>query len=298
MLFALSFAVLVSANESPNSLFQEKIEVRVGAEIISTIDLRTMEDNLKPLMSSASPAKVQERARDILIEQALIRLHLRRNEMENAIEVEVEKRINAMTSDKNFQALLEAKHTSLDRVRAGLKIQLEKSQFMNLLRRSVTKNPDLNDLKAHFQGLPESSRRNFEVELSECFIPFATSPSEAKQRAEFFIKNPKKFSDCVKEISRSPSAGNGGKIGNFAWGSLPEEIESKVAHLKANEVALIQRPDGIQLLKVEKNKTLGLVTFEMAKDRIREQLDTQILEQEYQKTLADIRANTFIKIQS
>lgn len=298
MFFNLLIISLIAANEPSKNIFREKIEVHVGSEIITTTDLELMVENLRPLMAGASETDIWRRARDIAIDQKLMSIQLRKNEMSAAIDNEVEKRLNSVSGDKNFKQMLEAKNLTIERFRASLKTQLEKSQFMNLIRRNAAKTPDENDLKMYFKNLPEQAKRNFEIELSECFIPFGAAPQDARQKAEFFVKNPSKFGDCVKNISQSQSAAKGGKIGSFTWGVLPEDVESRVAHLKAGEIALNHRPDGLQLLKVEKSKSLGPVTFELAKDRIREHLENEIWEQEYNRTLSDLRANTFIKIES
>jgi hypothetical protein len=291
-------AFLIQASESPKNILTERIEVRVGTEIISTSDIEIMAENIRPSMNNASEAQVLQKARDMRVDEKLMLIYLRKNEMEAAIDNEVEKRMAALSADKNFGAMLASKNLTMDRFRDGMKLQFAKSQFMNLLRRNVSRNPDENDLKTYFKNMPENAKKNFEIELSECFIPFGDNPKEARTRAEFFLNSPKKFPDCVKNLSQSQSTSRAGKIGTFNWGVLPEEIEARVSHLKAGEIAIVPRPDGIQLLKVEKTKVIGPITFDVAKERIREHIESEILEQEYTKTLADLRANTFIKIES
>jgi hypothetical protein len=288
---------LISANEPPKNLLQrEKIEVRVGSDIIATTDVEIMIEALAPSMQDQPQSAIRSRAIEALVDQKLMGIYLQ--QFGFSVDSEVERRMNTLSANPEFKKMLEVRKMTTDKFRAQLKLQIERAQFENAMRRSLLQTTEEKDLKAYYKNNPEQFKKSFEAELSECLIGYGSDPKAALSKAEFFVNHPTKFSDCVKDLSQGSTASKGGRIGTFSWGVLPEEIEARIIHLKAGEVAMNKRPDGIQLLKVNKMKNLGPVTFEVAQERIRERLESEKLKQEFEKTLSNLRANTFIKIES
>ncbi|MDB5039102.1 MAG: PpiC-type peptidyl-prolyl cis-trans isomerase, partial [Bacteriovoracaceae bacterium] len=281
------------------NLFSEKIEVQVGSEIITTTDLQLMEDAIKAEQPSVNSGSVPKMAKDAAVDQKLISNYL--NQINFPVtDKDVDQRINSIRSAKGiqnsdqFRSLVEASGLTFDRFRAQVKLQMEKMQFMNVVRRSASHTPDETELRAYYKNNADQFQKNIQIDLSECVIPLGKNPKETEEKAAGFINKPKQFDTCVKKESQSPSAAKGGHIGTFGWGVLPEDVEAKVYHLKQGEVAMVRQPGAIQLLKVTKVKDLGPVSFEVAQEKIRERLESEILQKELQKTLSDLRSTTFI----
>jgi hypothetical protein len=79
---------------------------------------------------------------------------------------------------------------------------------------------------------------------------------------------------------------------------LPEFVEKKVFELKPGEVAQIQLPGRIQLLKLISIKNLKPFTFEQLKSKIEAKLEEQSIAAEVDRIMSDLRSNSFVKILS
>ncbi len=307
MFLSLLTFLAISSNE-PTPLMTEKIEVQVGEDIISTFDIDIVVEGLKAEaaarnLSKSDESSLRKKATEFLIDQKLMAAYL--NQLNFGVtERDVDQRINSIRSSsgsqsfEDFKAMLKAQGMSFDRFRMQVKQQMERMQFMGLMKRMASKTIENQDLKAYYQNNAETFKNDVEIELAECLLPLEGDAKIIEEKAEYFVKNPTKFDSCVKNLSKSPSASHSGAIGSFKRGVLPDSIEQKVFSAKAGQVVLIALPRGFQLLKIRTVKNNGPRSFEQVKDHIREQLENSAVEAEMQKTLSDLRTKTFILVKS
>ncbi len=296
--------LLIQANEpkiSSPTLMSEKIEAKVGREIITSSDIQSMMKALS-IASKGEPETVaRKRALDSLIERALVRTYLEKAGAPVS-DQEIDQRINSIkssngiSSNDDFKAMLASQGMTFDQFKEQIRFQLEQMQFINFMRRQAQRTIDDKDLRDFYQKNKEAYASNYEVDLQECVLPYGADPKSAESLATNFQKKPETFDQCVKKYSQSPSTSTGGKIGKFQSGILREDVEKKVFALEKNQVASIHQQNGIQLIKVLTRTSLGAQNFEPVKDRIREKLEGDIIQHEIEKTMADLRASTSIQI--
>lgn len=292
---------LISA---PSTLFTEKIEARVGRQIITSTDVNLAAKQLE--LRAAEPkatATLEKTALDRLIEQALVKEYLAAIQMEVS-EQEVDRRINSIRTSQGIESLddfrrfIEAQGLSFAAFKKQVRDQMEQGQFHQVIQRQSLQTITENEMKAYYANNIQSFQKNYEVELQECLIPFGEEKTKVLKQAEVYQKNPSKFSECVEKFSRSPSRTQAGNLGKFKAGSLREEVEEAVFKLNSNQVAAVDLPGAIQLLKVVSKKDLGPRKYEDIKDELRQALEAERIRKAREKVLSELRASTFIKIES
>lgn len=295
MILSLSLLTLLLGayeTKTPKALISEKIEAKVGREIILSSDLKLMAETLSVSNKTEKPEVLRKKALDTLIERALMRQYLEK--MGFAVtDRDVEQKINAIrasngiSSNDQFRQMLAAQGISFEQFRDQIRSQMENMQFVGVMRRQASRTIDDKDLRAYYQDHKSNFEKNMEVELEECVMAFGSDPAATEKKAQEFKSNPKKFGQCQQ---------NNGPIGKFQSGLLREDIEAEVFKLNPGQVAVIQQPHGLQLLKVLSKKDLGSQPFGAVKEKIREQLESSLVQKEIQKTMVDLRASTYIQI--
>ncbi|MBN8553832.1 MAG: SurA N-terminal domain-containing protein [Deltaproteobacteria bacterium] len=294
----LSFVGIISAFDSKP--LSEKIEARVGSEIITSTDLDLLVEAMKAATPADEKVDFRQKALQALIDQTLMSQYLAKLNMQVS-DRDVDQRINSIRSSNGiqdstqFRELLEKQGMTFERFRTQLRKQMEQMQFANLIRRQAVHTIEDKELLSYYKAHADIYKSTPEIELQECVVPVKKTEAEAIKSAEFYIKNPKKFSECIKKYSDA-SGPNSGALGKFRRGSLREDVEAKVFNLKSGEVTMMKAPNGIQLLKVTKITNLGAQKFEDVKEQIREHIENEIVQKEFQKTLSELKSSTFIKI--
>lgn len=297
-------ALLLIAAPDPSAatpMISEKIEARVGKDIITSSDLLTMTQMLSHSAKSDKSLDLKQKALETLIERSLMRQYLERMGM-SVSDREIEQKIasirqqNGIATNEDFRRMLAFQGLTFDQFREQVRSQMENMQFVNVMRRQAQHTIDEKDMRAFYNANKADYKDNFEVELQECVILTGDNPDAALKQAEAFQKNPSTFDKCVTTLSKAPSAESGGRIGKFQSGLLREDIEHKVFGLTKNQVAIVTQPGAVQLIKVLERKDLGPRSFDAVKDKIRERLEGNIVQKEIQKTIAEMKATTFIQI--
>jgi peptidyl-prolyl cis-trans isomerase C len=258
-----------------------------------------MIETIKVENPQATTKDLHDKALKALVDQALITQFLEK--MGIAVsEREIDQRINSIRAangiqtQEQFRALLEKQGLNFDRFRGQLKRQMETGQFYSFIRRQATRTIEEKDLRAFYQNHNDQFKSTPEVELEECVVPIQSTEKAAEIEAAALAQNSKSFAKCLKKYA--PTNGTSGMLGKFHRGMLREDVEAKVFALKENGIAVLRTKGGFQLLRVAKIKNLGPQKFESVKDTIRESLETEIVQKEYQRMLGELKASTFVKI--
>lgn len=305
MVISLDPQIQVPSSQSIAKKRSEKIEARVGQEIITSTDLDLMIEAIKSDKVNdrlaMDPTALRKRALDTLIDQRLMSIYLNQLNMPVS-DRDVDQRVNAIramngiqTSDQ-FRKLLESQGMSFESFRAQVKRQMEQMQFVNLIRRQSTRTLEEKEIRTYYNDHQKEFAQSKEIELKECVLSAAKNPKLAEKLAGDYVAHPEKFNECVSSHSEGSTKEQGGLLGVFQKGMLRDDIEAQVFTLNLNEVAKIPGESGFQLLKVTKITDLPPQKFEDVKEKIKERLDNEMTQKELQKILGDLRASTFIKI--
>jgi peptidyl-prolyl cis-trans isomerase SurA len=300
---SLFFGLLASPTPAPNlsPVMTEKIEAKVGSEIILTSDVRALVSTLRGVYPNESDEVLTKRALEAHIDRALMRQHLEKVGM-SVSDREVESRIqsiratNGAATNEQFKIMLAAQGLTFEAFREQIKSQIENMQFMSAIRRQSLFTTDEASMRDYYQRNLAEFSENWEIELQECFLDTEALGKDLQKTVQLYVSQPAKFDECVTNLSISPSRESAGKIGKFQQGMLREDIQRRVFPLDKGEVTTVAQAGGVQLLKVVNKINLGPQSFETVKDKIRERLEGAAIQKEMERTMAELRATAFIKI--
>lgn len=248
------------------------------------------------------PEKMQARMRplflDELIDNAVMRKYLaERDAIPTPKEIEAAvdqlRQVAARASSDPDKALQTAGFTE-----AGLREEVTLPlAWQKHVRRVVTQK----SLQAYFQ----KNRDEFDgtkIHAYHIFIKVDTAqPSPELASAEALLKDVREkivagqltFEDAARQHSHGPSATKGGDIGEFAWhGKMPEAFCRVAFRLKKGEISEpFQSPFGVHICTV-----VGRTPGQAALEDVREIILTQMSQDLWKKTAAELRAKSKIEV--
>jgi len=284
--------------------FSERIEARVGQAIITSTDIQLEIENIRQAISQPqSEDTLRKKALENLIDASLVTEYLTRMQMDVS-DQEIERRINSIRTNhgasslEEFRGMLERQGLSFEAFRQSLREQMRMGQFFQAVQRQTLQSVDERDLRSFYDSNLDRFKSHYEIELEECVIPFGENRSRVEALARSFESKTSNFADCVKNHSRTPSAVEGGYLGTIRKGTLREEVEDKIFSANKGEVVNISLPGAVQLLRIRDKRNLGPQSFESVRDEIEQIIQSERIARARDRILADLRATTFIHVDS
>lgn len=287
----------MGAVEGPETIHTEKIEARVGNQIITTSDILHKEQQLQTQYRELTEQELSRKAIEELI-QADLRSQFLEERDAQVTNQEVERQIQQMfraqgiSRPDQYQMILQREGISLQEFRQRIRKQLETQRFMQIAQQQMDSEISEEELQEYYHENADQFDQNFELVLYECTIQ--QQPNQEQNAANIaakFEEDPENFRHCVNDFSKAPSARQGGKLGTFQRGDLREDLEEKVFAADENEVIRIERPMAIQLILVQNKKDLGPQNFEEVREDIKRRLQEEKLQRSMEKTLEEYRSS-------
>ncbi len=122
---------------------------------------------------------------------------------------------------------------------------------------------------------------------------------ETLQEAKGVRKGLKKkdFSKKAGEVSISPEADDGGDLGFFGRGDMPEEFEEVVFSLKVGKISeVVESPYGFHIFMVEEKREGRELGFEDVKERIIDKLVRKEVDREFNKWISSLKKEVKIEL--
>jgi peptidyl-prolyl cis-trans isomerase SurA len=188
--------------------------------------------------------------------------------------------------------------------RSQIRRELETYQVMQAKVRARGKVTD-EDLKNYYQSHPQEFGGDPEVRVRHIFLPLRedASPEEvAKARAEGErvlqrLKTGEDFAKVAKEVSKGPSASDGGDIGWLRRGTVQKALEDAAFALEDGKFSgLVRAGPGLHIVKVEEHRVGGARGFADAKEEIRNRLLEEQLGQTRQQVLDELRKSAVVEV--
>ena len=121
----------------------------------------------------------------------------------------------------------------------------------------------------------------------------------ARQKIEDILANVKAgqdFAELAKQYSECPTNQKGGDLGFFPRGVMVASFEEVAFTLNKDEISgIVETPFGYHIVKVTDKKSQRKVSFEEAKDRLRQELLQQKSSNEINKWISALRTNANIQ---
>jgi parvulin-like peptidyl-prolyl isomerase len=137
-------------------------------------------------------------------------------------------------------------------------------------------------------------RRTEEIKLFQIMV---TEREKLLKIRQELLNQPSRFEEVARRESMSPEAANGGAMGFFEKGMLPQEMESVVFSLKVDEISpIVESPYGFHLFKVTQKRKARMLLLAAVKDEIKNKMLSARLAAAYQDFLSKLRSEVPVRL--
>ncbi len=151
-----------------------------------------------------------------------------------------------------------------------------------------------NEVAGYYEANLKEFQRNEEIQL---FQIMAKDREKLLTIRSELLNQPSRFEEIARSKSVSPEAANGGAMGFFEKGMLPQEMEEVVFSLKVNEISpIVESPYGFHLFKITQKKKSRRLLLAAVKDEIKSKLLSAKLSAAYSQFLQKLKAEVPVRI--
>jgi parvulin-like peptidyl-prolyl isomerase len=137
-------------------------------------------------------------------------------------------------------------------------------------------------------------RKTEEIQLFQIMV---TEREKLLKIRQELLKQPSRFGEVARRESMSPEAANGGAMGFFEKGILPQEMEGVVFSLKVDEISpIVESPYGFHLFKVTQKRKARMLLLAAVKDEIKNKMLSARLADAYQDFLARLKTEVPVRL--
>jgi peptidyl-prolyl cis-trans isomerase SurA len=252
-------------------------------------------------------AKALQAAFDILVSEKLLEGEVKTLQLE-VTDAQVDAALEDIKQRNKFddnmlrQALAE-QGLDLPGFKIRLRKDLETFQVLNYKVRNRVKVTD-EDVKNYYQTHLKEFATEEQVKVRHIFLPVTTAmgaPTEAQVRAEgekvlARLAAGEDFAAVARQVSRGPSAAEGGDLGWLRKGSIQVELERPAFALETGKTTgLVRTRSGFHVLKVEERKSGDAPPLDEVKERVREKLTAEQVETYRKQYLEELRREAAIE---
>lgn len=202
---------------------------------------------------------------------------------------------NQLTEEQMLEVLKQQGISSLEEYKQGFMQQNESIMLLDQLQKSVTNDVTVDEAtaKTYYDEHPDQFKTDEAVRARHILL-------DTEEEAKALLVELKKgadFAEMAKKHSTGPSGPNGGDLGYFSRGDMVVQFEEAAFALQPGEISdVVETKFGFHLIKVEDAQPEAVVTFEEAKDQIREVLAGQEKQQVWKQFMEDLRADAEVEI--
>ena len=292
----------VAATVNGEVVTLSEIEERAGGEYLRAQGLPAGKERDEARTAALRRAFDQIVAEKLLAKQAqALQLEVTEQQVDAAVE-DIKTR-NQFSEEALDRALSEQ---GLDRktFRAQIRRELETYQVLQFKVRGRVKVSD-EDLKNYYQTHPQEFGGEEEVHVRHIFLPLeenAPAADEASVRAQGAkvlqrLKTGEDFARVARDVSKGPSAEDGGDLGWLRRGTIQKALEEAAFALKDGQISgLIRAGPGLHVVKVEGRRRGGAKAFEDAKEDIRTRLVDEQVGATREQYLEELRRDATIDV--
>jgi len=137
-------------------------------------------------------------------------------------------------------------------------------------------------------------RRSEEIRLFQIMVKDREQLLKIRQE---LLNQPSRFEEIARSESISPEAANGGAMGFFEKGMLPQEMEGVVFSLKVNEISpIVESPYGFHLFKITQKRKARMRLLDAVKDEIKSKMLSARLADAYQDFLVGLKTEVPLQL--
>ncbi len=289
-------------NSSTSSIAGDQVLLTINEENITAKQFKKEFERQKKIFRVQSNQKlkpeeliwIKTRVIDEIVQNTLFEQEVREN--------------NISVSQEEFEEALSKARTGyqedvLEKVLALEDISLENWQnsiknkllINKLIHQQVNSKVAISDeaLRSYFEINSEKFHKNEQVKALHIMVE---TEEEIRQIQKELQNKQNFFSALAKEYSLGPEGAEGGDLGYFEAGQMPEEFDD-VFKLKIDKISdIIRTPYGFHLFKVVDKIPERKMNFEESKKKIAKVLLHDLQDKAFQKWFLKLKENADIKI--
>ncbi len=212
--------------------------------------------------------------------------------------IEQIKAVNRMTHE-DLRRALEVRGMSIDAYREDLRQQILRNKLINEKVKSQIIVTD-SDIRDYYEADAEKFGITPRYRLKNIFMPFGEDRRQVHRKMETVLESLKagaSFSEMAIKHSMAPNAPDGGALGAFALEDLSEHLQPVMASLEPGQFTdIIQTDMGFQIFFLDAVEAPAKQEFETVKEKIRQQLFEQKVEEKFDQWLESLRKSAHIRI--
>ncbi len=161
------------------------------------------------------------------------------------------------------------------------------------------------DVRNYYQTHPQEFGGEPEVHVRHIFLPLpegASKADEQKVRAQgekvvARLQAGDDFAKVAREVSKGPSAAEGGDLGWLRRGTVQKALEDVAFRLEPGQVSdLVRAGPGLHVLKVEERRTGGGKKFEDVAEEIKARLFEEQVGTYRQQYIDELKRDALVEV--
>jgi len=311
----LSTLSLVALLASSSGELVDRLAATVDGEVVTLSEIEERAsaelhraDALSGKERDEAHDKALKRAFDQIVSEKLLAKQAKAMQLE-VTETQIDAAIEDIKNrnhfdDEQLDRALDQQGMDRKAFRAQVRRELETYQVMQAKVRAKVKVTD-DDLQNYYQTHPQEFGGETEVHVRHIFLPVPDDASkqvdakarEAGERILQRLKTGEDFTQVAKEVSKGPSAQEGGDLGWLRRGTIQKTLEDAAFALKDGQVSgLVRAGSGIHILKVEGHRIGGARSFDEVKDEIRNRLLDEQVTATRQQVMDELRKAAVVEV--
>lgn len=243
-----------------------------------------------------------------LVDEKLTDQEIKRNDIqvdEAEIDSTIERIKTANTfTDEDLRRFLEQDQMTMEQYREKIREQVLRTRLVNYQVKSkivITEE----EIQAYYDDHPEifGGKRLYHLRNILMRVPDFASDAEKQalreemQEIRSRIDAGESFADLARSYSQSPTAEDGGDIGEFAKETLSPQIQAALDELAPGQATgVLDTDQGLQIFFVEAiNRTEGK-PLDSVREEIHQKLFADVVDKKFLSWLEDLRSQSHIKI--
>jgi peptidyl-prolyl cis-trans isomerase SurA len=315
LITALPLLALLAAAPASTPQVVDRVAALVNGDVVTLSELaeragpallRAEQLAPGPERDEAHKLALKRAFEDVVVEKLLqskaTELQLEASEAQIDEAVEDIKRRNSFDDAALERAL---KEQGIDKAtfRANVKREYDAFLVLQYQVRSKVKVSD-DDLRNYYQTHPQEFGGEEEVKVRHVFLPVpdgATKAQEAKVEEQMTrilqrLKTGEDFGAVAREVSKGPSAAEGGDLGWLRRGTIDKALEEAAFALKPGQLSQpVRAGAGLHVFKVDERRIAGEKSFDDAKEEIRSHLLEAQAGTYRQQLIAELRRDALIE---
>ncbi len=252
--------------------------------------------------------KVREEILNRLVDEKLTDQEIKRNDIQVG-EAEIDSTIERIKAanyftDEDLRRFLEQDQMTMEQYRAKIKEQVLRTRLVNYQVKSkivITEE----EIQAYYDNHPEVYGGKLHYQLSNILMRASDLAADdekqaIKQRMQQLrsqIETGESFAELARRFSQSPSALDGGKLGEFMKETLSPQIQEAIEGLKPGQAtAVLDTDQGFQLFYVDAINRVEGKSLASVRAEIHQKLFAEVVDKKFLSWLEDLRSQSHIKI--